>query len=211
MASNTNISLRHPTPKDHDALYFISVVTGDSGKDARPLLRDHSLIGAIYAVPYAVMEPQLCWVAEDAEGVLGFVVGTLDTRAFEHRLKTEWYPSIRLRTVDPGPNPRADATQDERELSLIHHPRPIPEPVVARYPAHMHMNLLPRARGRGVGRSLFSTWADAAREMGADGVHIGASKRNAGGIAFWAAMGFRAIDKPGDDGAAWMGQNLTKV
>ena len=208
MAHTSDINLRHPTSADHEALYHISVVTGDAGRDARPHLKDHSLVGAIYSVPYAVMEPGLSWVAEDAEGILGFVVGTLDTRTFEERLDKEWYPDIRARTEDPGPLPPKSAGGDARELALIHHPVKVPEGVVSDHPAHMHMNLLPRARGAGLGRRLFETWAEAARAHGANGVHIGASKRNAPGIAFWRAVGFEPITSAGDTSAMWMGQRL---
>ena len=81
--------------------------------------------------------------------------------------------------------------------------------MVAEYPAHMHMNLLARARGKGVGRSLFLAVSSALRDAGAGGVHIGAFAKNTNGIAFWSAMGFRRLPASTDD-TIWMGLSLAR-
>lgn len=181
---------------DLPALYAIAVLTGDAGGDARKLYPDHRLIGDVYTAPYAVLAPELVVVAEDEAGVAGYAVGTLDTRAWEARLEAEWWPAMRQRYAAPDRAGAANWTAEERRRGQIHHPTPIPEAVVAAYPGHMHLNVLPRLQGRGVGRLLCQAWLAAARRHGAGALHVGAGRANPRAVAFWTAMGFSPLDLP---------------
>jgi GrpB-like predicted nucleotidyltransferase (UPF0157 family)/GNAT superfamily N-acetyltransferase len=62
----------------------------------------------------------------------------------------------------------------------------------AAYPAHLHINLAPVSRGKGIGGALIAAFADAARRAGAPGLHIvtGAAARNVG---FYRQQGFEVI------------------
>ena len=51
-------------------LYDICVRTGNNGDDARPLYRNHQLLGEIWAGPYLELQPDLAFVAEDDAGVV---------------------------------------------------------------------------------------------------------------------------------------------
>ena len=53
--------------------------------------------------------------------------------------------------------------------------RALPTPVVARYPSHLHIDLLPRAQGQGHGRLLIESLLDLLRAEGSGGVHLGVS------------------------------------
>lgn len=74
--------IRPVRPADFDALYDVALKTGANGADATALHSDPKLIGHIFAVPYARLEPESAFVIEDGAGVGGYIVGTADTRAF---------------------------------------------------------------------------------------------------------------------------------
>jgi len=59
-----------------------------------------------------------------------------------------------------------------------------------RFPAHLHIDLLPVARGKGAGRRLITTWLDSLRARGVPGCHLGTFAENTGAIAFFETMGF---------------------
>lgn len=61
--------------------------------------------------------------------------------------------------------------------------------LTARFPAHLHINLAPHARGQGIGSALIARFASDAEDAGAPGVHVVTSRgaRNAG---FYAQNGF---------------------
>ncbi len=199
--------IRHALPDDRDALYDICVRTADSGGDARPLYRNHELLGEVWVGPYLALEPGLAFVAEDGE-VVGYVLGAEDTREFEEACEREWWPALRARY----PNPSADAelTADEALMRRIHHPQPTPAAVVEQFRAHLHIDILARGQGQGVGRSLMTTLFDALRERGVASVHLGVDATNTRAIGFYRHLGFRAADPTQDaSSGGWLGLDLT--
>jgi GNAT superfamily N-acetyltransferase len=197
------VTIRSYQPADLDALYDICLVTGASGQDATPLHNDGQLIGHIYAAPYAVLEPAQTFVAEDEEGVAGYIVGTFDTDAFSDRLARDWWPALRERYAQPAFEP---TEADRNRIATIMRPSPNPAGIVAAYPAHIHMNLRARLRGQGVGMALLRRWIAQAREAGVKGIHLGAGATNTGGIAFWQKGGFVPLER--NDRSAWFGMTL---
>ena len=96
-------NIRPYRPGDIDALYQICLLTGDLGQDASSLYPDPKLIGHCFAAPYGLFEPALAFVAEDTAGVGGYVLGALDSQAFEKRLESDWWPQLRERYPEPPP------------------------------------------------------------------------------------------------------------
>ena len=62
-------AIRPVAPDDLPALYEIALATGAAGQDAAALYRDPKLVGHLYAVPYAVLDPGSAFVVEDEAGV----------------------------------------------------------------------------------------------------------------------------------------------
>ena len=78
-------------------------------------------------------------------------------------------------------------------------------------PAHIHMNLLPRLQGQGLGTRLLDLWISTAREAGVKGVYLGANAENVSGQRFWASRGFERLAPPlvaPADRSVWFGQYL---
>jgi GNAT superfamily N-acetyltransferase len=184
------VTIRRIQAGDLDALYRVSVATGALGENASPLYADPKIVGHIYMAPYVLLAPERALLAEDDEGVAGFIVGTTDTPAWEARLEKEWWPA--LRSQYPAPEIRHEEfwTPDERRASTIHNPVPTPTGVTKSFPAHVHMNLLPRIRRKGLGSKLLSQWQ---LESGATTVHVGVNRANLGAIAFWTRRGFSEL------------------
>jgi GNAT superfamily N-acetyltransferase len=201
-------SIRLFEPPDLEACYAISLATGLEGGDASHLYRDPKMMGHIYVAPYALQEPALALVVEDGDGVAGFAVGTTDTASWEARLERAWWPALRARYADSADIAPADRTPDQRRAFLIHHPAKTPAAVAEKYPAHLHMNLLPRVQRRGVGSTLLETWLERAASVGAHDLHVGVNRGNGGAIRFWASRRFKALTVPShvDERTLWMGR-----
>ena len=193
---------------DLDALYAISLVTGFAGGDASRLYDDPKLMGYIYSAPYALLEPELALVVEDREGVAGFAVGAIDTHAWERKLERDWWPPLRLHYALPPEDDRVSWTADQRRAFMIHRPAPTPSVVAAKYPAHLHLNLLPRLQGRGVGTKLLGDWLAIATRHGDRAVHVAVNRANASAIAFWKKRDFAELgDGLAGGGTLWMGRD----
>jgi len=182
--------LRPYHPTDLPALYRICLLTGDVGQDATALYADAELLGHIYAGPYAVLEPDLCFVLTDAGRPCGYILGARDTAAFGRRLEHDWFPPLRERypllpTEDHSPE--ADLRRllhtSQRGLSIEENA----------YPAHLHIDLLPEAQGQGWGRRLMEAYLKRLRELNVRGVHLGVDARNLNAQAFYARLGFQVL------------------
>jgi len=189
MAAGDTASIRAVRPDDLPALYRVALATGDSGQDATALYRDGALVGHLYAAPYAALEPDFALVAQDAAGVGGYIVGALDTLAFEARLEQGWWPDLRRRYPDPTGDPQRWSL-DEVRAWQIHHPRAPPARITDPYPSHLHINLLPHLQGQGLGKALIDAWLARIAAAGSRGVHLGVSPANHRAIRFYRAYGF---------------------
>lgn len=192
---------------DLEACYAISLATGHAGGDASHLYRDPKMMGHIYIAPYALLEPGLTWIVADRDGVAGFVAGVVDTATWEERLERDWWPTLRRHYADPVDVPPDRQTADQRRAWMIHHPVSTPVEIATRYPAHLHLNLLPRLRRRGAGSLLLGIWLSAARARGALSFHVGVNRLNAGACRFWSRHGFSTLaPEAGVEGrTCWMG------
>ncbi len=92
-----------------------------------------------------MFSPQSVFVAEDDEGVAGYIIGPARYPAFNAKLEMQCGPALRERYPDVSGLP---ASPDERMRHLIHHPPRMPQRILDGYPAHLHINLLPRLRGQ---------------------------------------------------------------
>jgi ribosomal protein S18 acetylase RimI-like enzyme len=191
------IIIRTAEGDDRSALYEICRLTGDAGADATGLYDDPALLGAVYVGPYLALEPELAFVGVDDAGVAGYVLGAADTAAFEAACAQRWWPELQARYPEPPAGPH---TRDEELYQLIHHPDSTPTAVLERYPAHLHIDLHPRAQGRGLGRRLMDVLLDALRDRGAPGVHLGVDTANHRAMGFYTHLGFTSIGPDGSDG-----------
>jgi len=186
-------TIRPVQPSDLDPLYEIALKTGDAGKDATSLYEDARLLGHIYAAPYATHEPVSAFVAEDEEGVVGYIVGARNTQAFAELLEAEWWPGLRAQYADPSDLDFETWTPDQLLSFLIHHPFKTPQRIVDTYPSHLHINLLPRAQGQGLGAELMDRFLMTMDAAGSRGVHLGVHPQNDRALRFYENYGFREV------------------
>ncbi len=175
---------------DLAGMYRVCLLTGDSGADGTAFYRDPDLLGHVYAAPYPVADPGLTWVVTDEDGVAGYVVGAADSQGFARWQEEVWWPPLRERYPL---RPEVEGLRDHDVLQTIHRGSRYEEELTADYPAHLHIDLLPRAQGRGLGRTLIETLAGALRERGVPGVHLKVSEQNPGAIAFYGRVGFHEV------------------
>lgn len=184
--------LRTYRPDDLPAVMNVCLRTAAHGSDASGLVSDPELPGQVYAAPYVIREPELCWVLEAESGqVEGYILGTCDSREFEAWSGKEWFPSLRRRFPPPPPE---DQGPDAALRRAVHEGYRAPE-CAADHPAHLHIDLLPSLQGRGMGRKLVEVFRDALRARGVPGVHLGVSNGNLGAFSFYERTGFRVLER----------------
>jgi ribosomal protein S18 acetylase RimI-like enzyme len=202
--------IRDAKPADQAGAYYVCLKTGDYGKDGEPFYRDDpDALGRIFVGPYLAFEPGLSLTLEDDAGICGYAFGAFDSRAFYKRYEEEWRPKLCAEYPMPGGDP-AKWTRAQNVHSWYHRPDYFcPEPYDA-YPSHLHIDLLERARGKGIGRRMLEEVMRRLRERGSPGAHLGVSTVNTRAFAFYEKLGFKELIRVGDgnDRVIYMGRKL---
>ena len=187
------MEIRRYRPADRSECYDIAVKTGAGGQDATGVYPDDDLIPEIFCGPYLDLEPGLAFVVDNGERVVGYVLAAADTRAFVARYRAEVLPAFSRRFSDMD-----GWSKDAREMGELGlHPERMLIPDLEKYPAHLHIDLLPEAQGQGLGRLLIARLLDELAALEVPGVYLDMDAANVGAGAFYERVGFTRI--PSED------------
>ena len=198
-----DFSIRSYKSADTSAVYEICLKTGNSGQDATHLFSDPLVLGHIYVGPYMEFEPQSVFILEDDQGPCGYIMGVLDSQTYYQWMHSEWLPKIRVNYKKPTGNPN---TWDETEkiTDLLFHP--VSQRLLPDYPAHLHIDLLSRAQGKGQGKLLMDRFIDYLKYNKIPGLHLELSSNNDRAFNFYRKYGIEELDR--DNESIIMGYHL---
>ena len=202
--------LRPTQAGDTAGAYSVCLKTGNFGQDGEPFYRDDpDALGRVFVGPYLAYEPELGRILEDDQGICGYVLAAMDSHAFYARYEAEWRPELcrayPAPTGDPGGWNRVQQIHQ-----VYHHPDYFcPEPY-DQYPSHVHIDLLPRAQGRGLGRAMMAEVLGLLRQRGSPGAHLGVSLPNVSAQGFYRKLGFQPLIQVGEgmEGCLYLGHRL---
>lgn len=197
--------IRPYRPSDRAAMYEICLKTADAGKDATGIFSDDELWGDLFAVPYVERHPDLAWVVEsDDQRVIGYIVATDDTDAFQTWFRDEWWPALTAKY----PRAAEPSTREEKMIEYGYRQAPGTNANAAEYPAHLHIDLLPETQGQGLGRRLIETLFAELTRRGVRALHLGMDPANTGAAAFYERLGMTPL--PAEPGGQVYGVRFTK-
>ncbi|KAF9057690.1 hypothetical protein BJ165DRAFT_1397915 [Panaeolus papilionaceus] len=186
------ISIRPVKPDDEAQVSYICLVTADAGKSAEHLHDFAELPGLVYAVPYLHLPVSWGFVLEDQDSyeLLGYILGSTDTREFERHMKESWLP----RFVDRYPPEAATKPADKHYTTLIRNMHIAPDANVQFSSAHMHINILDKCQRQGWGRKMVTTAVNHLRDQKFEKVWLGLDGRNVDARKFYSKIGFKEIE-----------------
>ncbi|MDT0429369.1 GNAT family N-acetyltransferase [Streptomyces salyersiae] len=197
--------VRSYRPDDREALADICVRTADNGGDSSHLYPDPGLMPALFAAPYAHLEPELTFVLDDGTGrAVGYVLGTADTRRFVDAFRADWIGRVAERFPEPTGSP---GTLAEEMTALLYRPERMVLPELDAFPAHLHIDLLPSWQRRGFGRKLMDAFLGALRDEGVAAVHLSMLTANTPARAFYDRLGFHEIAVPDPGPLTYLGRS----
>ncbi|MDR2758757.1 MAG: GNAT family N-acetyltransferase [Spirochaetaceae bacterium] len=188
--------IRPSVESDVPYLYDICLKTGDAGKDASAQFHDPHLLGHYYAAPYLFFDRHLCFVIEEDYIPQGYIVAAGDSFAFYQWMEETWMPPLRRRYAAPFPQEWAKSAYEQRLIDQLQQsviPSETAFPWLSRYPAHLHINLLPAVQGKGQGKALMNTLFAGLGQKKIPGVYLGVVTTNTGAIGFYNKIGFSAL------------------
>ncbi|MBJ7357771.1 GNAT family N-acetyltransferase [Nocardioides sp.] len=207
------VTIRPYEPRDRPALLALFAGAAEGSPSAS--LWGHTPSEAdIYLLPYADSAAATLLLADDGGRLVGYLAGCADPSTFpseEERLAAavrRYRLLLRPRAVAFF----ARATWDVLRARLRRQPtaRDLAD---ARWPAHLHLNVLPEHRGQGVAADLVRAWLDQLRRAGSPGCYLQTIAENPRARAFFAKMGFveHGPATPLVPGSRWQGRPTHQV
>lgn len=188
------LSIRPYSPADRAAVRAIAHSTGYMGEPAGWLWRDTESFADLTTGWYTDFEPESALVVttEPGDDVVGYLLGCVDSRRKPALSRTIARHAVgRALLLRPGTAGTLwkGAADIARELG---HGREVPDVAYhdESFPSHLHIDLLPVARGGGVGRRLVTGFLERAAAAGSPGCHIETIAENKPAIAFFERLGF---------------------
>lgn len=184
---------------------FVREVCARTGDAGDPIDRARwPFFGEQWIGPYERLRAEWSYVAEGggAGRRLGYLTGSPDTMRFLREkfwlfdlplylrsgafAKTADVDSFRKRFF-------AELTRRHADLGpRDHFPPEATQAVTTEYPAHLHINLVPEARGKGIGRLLVDRFREDLLGVGVRGIHLYCGEKPR---PFYERIGFRRIDQ----------------
>jgi len=199
MTGAPDVTIRPYRAEDRSQVRHICFVTGYMGDPVEWQWRDQSSFADMFSSYYTDVEPESAAVVEIDGRVAGYLLGCLDgQRAFDPAriaLRHIVRRGIAFRPGTAGIVWRT-AWDGARDLGTRRVRRDDLELRDPRWPAHLHIDLLPAARGVGAGRRLITRWLDHLRVREIPGCHLTTFAENEPAIAFFRVMGFRLHGEP---------------
>ncbi|WP_280435165.1 GNAT family N-acetyltransferase [Nocardia carnea] len=176
--------------QDRPALRKLAVRAGQ-GSPTESLWGHPESEAQIYLEPYMDHEPESLFLAESDSELLGYLTGCVDTDAFpsEDRRIAEAVKAHRL-ILRRGPalffarsafDAASSALRRAPAAGEIHDPR---------WPSHLHINVVPEARGTGAADGLMEQWFERLRAVGSPGCYLQTLVENTRAVRFFERMGF---------------------
>ena len=152
-------------------------------------VKSKELVCLLYCDYYLDNEPENCFVlADENDRAVGYILCAEDERIFCKGMKpylkrvrklsfAEWLMDVFATLAD--------------------------KPNVRKYPAHLHIDILPEGQRRGYGSDLLITLENHLKEKGVKGVRLGVDGGNKGAHAFYKVNGYTLIRNYGSIGRVY--------
>lgn len=199
-------TLRLLRPSDEAAVARVAYATGYFGAPADRYFPDAHLFADLWVRPYFVADP-LGFAAEREGLLLGYILGSASAGAYRRAL-ARVLPGVLGRALT-GRYPHLGGSLPY----LVRMGRFAgPHAPDRAYPAHLHLNLLPQARGLGLGGALLDAYLAALEARGVPGVQLSTTLENQAALALYERRGL-TVWAARESGLwrPWLGRPATHV
>lgn len=186
------IEVRPYDVADRDELVSVVFEAAGQGAPSSEVWGHHASLAEVYLTPYLDLEPDSVFVVTVDGRPAGYLAGCVDESSFPSE-EERTSAAIKKYRLFRMPGPRRfflGAALDTALLKL----RRVPtagEFTDPRWPSHLHIDLMPEARGAGAAAGLMELWFARLREVGSPGCYLQTSAENTRAVAFFERVGFR--------------------
>lgn len=184
--------------EDLEALGQIAYATGYFGSSAEVYFPSQTLFRDLWVRPYLAGggslslskgTPQACnYVAEQDGKPLGYIIGTLDMLHYQ-RWMLGYIPRL-LKDALFGRYPKVLPSL-RYLLRMARYPSKLAP--LEQFPAQLHINLLPEARGLGLGGQLMKRYLGCLESQKIKGVQLSTTRENGAAVRLYEKFGFEVL------------------
>ena len=149
---------------------FLEKICLETSSDTLVTKEDRGIFTYRWVINYLQNYTTYCFVSVEDGDISGYIVSTPNTKKQE-----ELY--------------------EEKSNIKIVYSREVLGNILLDYPAHLHINLTSKARGKGVGSMLIKSMEKNLISNGVTGVHLGVMSDNESAIGFYKKNGFKVLKK----------------
>lgn len=189
----SNLHIRKAAESDAPALSRICLLTANAGKSADDLHDIKELPGLVFAVPYVKLPTTWGFVlVDEEEKVVGYVLGSKDSRAYERYAAEHWWPALAAKYT---PSSLTKPT-DVRYAKMLADMFTASEACIRFAAAHLHIDILEEHQRRGWGRKLIEAAVEYLKgeEIEGNGVWLAMDPNNLEAGKFYEKLGFGRVD-----------------
>ncbi len=199
MSSAAEIEIRPYETADRAGVRRVCYLTGFMGEPAAWMWRDSESFADMFTGYWTDREPESASVAVLDGEVVGYLLGCRDSRKVWNTGKQFVHHAFgRGMAFRPGTAGIFWRMMSDGVVDSLRHRLPPPNYYDERWPAHLHIDLLPVCRHKGIGAKLVSGWLGTLRSEKVPGCHLQTMAENGPAIAFFEKMGFARRGEPKD-------------
>ncbi len=171
------ITIRKYEEKDRENLLKICIETSSLPTESKS---DLDFLNLMFNDYYAIVEPDNCFVAaDDNNDAVGYILCAENFDKYYKTFKGLYIPMIK----SLGMKYYIMAMSEIAVHSIFRH----------KYPAHLHIDILPICQGKGTGTALMNELKDHLKEKGIDSLMLSCGMGNKRAIKFYEKNGFKMI------------------
>jgi ribosomal protein S18 acetylase RimI-like enzyme len=189
------VVIRPYRPQDRAQVREIACDTADRGEPVERLFHDRRTVADVLTCYYSDYEPESLWVAQSGPMVAGYLSGCLNTRRYDRVMLRVILPQAMIGALARGALFRRETWRLVAGFVRTGLAGGRPRIDRDKYPAHLHINLRPDFRGRGIGAQLVERFRQQVRQAGGQGIHLMTLGDNEAGRKFFEAVGFRLVSE----------------
>lgn len=186
------IDVRPYDPADRAELLGVVFEAAGAGAPGSEAWGHHVSLADVYLTAYLDLEPESVFVVTADGRPAGYLAGCVDDARFpseEERLASviQKYGLMRM----PGPRRFFLRAAYDTAVCRIRRIPTAGELRDPRWPSHLHIDVMPVARGTGAAARLMDLWFERLRAVGSPGCYLQTSAENQRAVRFFESVGFR--------------------
>lgn len=194
---------------DEATMYDICLKTCDDGMDGTEVFPEYpDIIGDRILGGFITLSPEMCFVVEDEDGVMGYIVAALDGTSFRQKQKMSWVPAMCEKY--PKPQKMEELTPAEEVMLGFHTDTDnTPPSIYTSFPSIIRLDILPRRmEDLALSKRLLAMCFSALKTNGSNGVHVELNIGDKYMMEHYRLLGFIQIPNAASDDTLYFGRLL---